>query len=95
MQQGYYPKLSVVMIVGTNRTNAQGGGDALDRQRCSDDFLEIVVLDCADTSVPVPFFVYCLTALGEAAGYLFGLPDAGAKFVKWELNIPRIACARL
>ncbi|MEN9469388.1 MAG: hypothetical protein RL630_1121, partial [Verrucomicrobiota bacterium] len=25
------------------------------------------------------------------AGYLFGLGDAEEKFVKWELNTPRIA----
>ena len=52
MRHGSRPEISVVMIVGTNRTNAQGVLDALDRQSCSDDLLEIVVFDCADTSVP-------------------------------------------
>ena len=47
MQQGSHPELSVVMIVGTNRANAQGVLDALNRQSCADDFLEIVVFDCA------------------------------------------------
>ena len=42
-------------------------------------------------SVPVVFLVYYAAALGEAAGYLFGLRDAEEKFVKWELNTPRIA----
>ncbi|MEX0676784.1 MAG: glycosyltransferase, partial [Pirellulales bacterium] len=42
-------------------------------------------------SVPVVFFVYYAAALGEAAGYLFGLGDAEEKFVKWELNTARIA----
>jgi hypothetical protein len=41
-------------------------------------------------SVPVVFLVYYAAALGEAAGYLFGLGDAEEKFVKWELNTPRI-----
>ena len=42
-------------------------------------------------SVPVVFLVYYAAALGEAAGYLFGLLDAEEKFVQWELNTPRIA----
>jgi hypothetical protein len=46
------PAISVVMIVGTNRTNAQGVLEALNRQSCSDDLLEIVVFDCAADSVP-------------------------------------------
>jgi hypothetical protein len=44
--------ISEVMIVGTNRANAQGVLDALGRQSCPDDLLEIVVFDCADDSVP-------------------------------------------
>ena len=36
------------MLVGTNRANAQGVLDALSRQSCADDLLEIVVFDCAD-----------------------------------------------
>jgi glycosyltransferase involved in cell wall biosynthesis len=46
------PAISVVMLVGTNRANAQGVLDALGRQSCADDLLEIVVFDCADESVP-------------------------------------------
>jgi hypothetical protein len=42
-------------------------------------------------SVPVVFLVYYAAALGEAAGYLFGLGEAEEKFVKWELNTARIA----
>ena len=42
-------------------------------------------------SVPVVFLVYYAAALGEAAGYLFGLRVAEEKFVKWELNTARIA----
>lgn len=42
-------------------------------------------------SVPVMFVVYYVAAFGEAAGCLFGLRDAEEKFVKWELNTPRIA----
>ena len=42
-------------------------------------------------SVPVTSVVYYAAAFGEAAGYLFGLRDAEEKFVKWELNTPRIA----
>ena len=51
MQQGSHQELSVVMTVGTNRANAQGVLDALGRQSCSDDLLEIVVFDCAEDSV--------------------------------------------
>ena len=40
------------MLVGTNRANAQGVLDALSRQSCADDVLEIVVFDCANESVP-------------------------------------------
>ena len=47
MQQGSQPELSVVMIVGTNRANAQGVLDALNQQSCADDLLEIVVFNCA------------------------------------------------
>jgi hypothetical protein len=43
------------------------------------------------SSVPVLLVVYMAAACGEAAGYLFGLGDAEEKFVKWELNTPRIA----
>lgn len=39
------PAISVVMIVGTNRLNAQGVLDALGRQSCPEDLLEIVVFD--------------------------------------------------
>jgi hypothetical protein len=46
------PTISVVMIVGTNRENAQGVLDALGRQSCPDDLLEIVAFDCAEASVP-------------------------------------------
>jgi hypothetical protein len=46
------PAISVVMIVGTNRENAQGVLDALGRQSCPDDLLEIVAFDCAEASVP-------------------------------------------
>lgn len=46
------PSISIVMIVGTNRSNAQGVLDALSRQSCPDDLLEIVVFDCAEESVP-------------------------------------------
>ena len=53
MQQGSQLGLSVVMIVGTNRANAQGVLDALNRQSCADDLLEIAVFDCANSSVPV------------------------------------------
>ena len=52
MDQTIRPAISVVMIVGTNRENAQGVLDALSLQGCSDDLLEIVVFDCADASVP-------------------------------------------
>ena len=51
MDQTIRPAISVVMIVGTNRENAQGVLDALSLQGCSDDLLEIVVFDCADASV--------------------------------------------
>jgi hypothetical protein len=50
MDLSFRPAISVVMIVGTNRENAQGVLDALDLQSCPDDFLEIVVFDCADAS---------------------------------------------
>ncbi len=46
------PSISVVMIVGTNRENAQGVLDALQSQSCADGLLEIVVFDCAEASVP-------------------------------------------
>jgi hypothetical protein len=36
-------------------------------------------------------FVYYAAAFGEAVGHLFGLGDAEEKFVKWELNTPRIS----
>ena len=39
------------MMVGTNRIKAQGVLDALARQSCPDDLLEIVAFDCADDSV--------------------------------------------
>jgi len=52
MLQPARPAIAVVMIVGTNRANAQGVLDALRRQSCADDLLEIVVFDCADASVP-------------------------------------------
>ena len=52
MQQGSHPEISVVIIVGANRANAQGVLDALNRQSCADDLLEIAVFDCADASVP-------------------------------------------
>ena len=46
------PAISVIMIVGTNRENAQGVLDALGRQSCADDLFEIVVFDSAESSVP-------------------------------------------
>ena len=46
------PAISVAIIVGTNRENAQGVLDALKRQTCPDDLLEIVVFDSSETSVP-------------------------------------------
>ena len=52
MDQTFRPAISVVMVVGTNRENAQGVLDALKRQTCPDDLLEIVVFDSAETSVP-------------------------------------------
>jgi hypothetical protein len=52
MQHGSHSEISVVMIVGTNRENAQGVLDALGRQSCVDDLLEIVVFDSAESSVP-------------------------------------------
>jgi hypothetical protein len=45
MVQASRPAISVVMIVGTNRENAQGVLDALGRQSCVDDLLEIIVQD--------------------------------------------------
>lgn len=50
--QASRPAISVVMLVGTNRANAQGVLDALGRQSCADDLLKIVVFDCAEDSVP-------------------------------------------
>lgn len=52
MLEGDRPAISVVMLVGTNRANAQDVLDTLGRQSCADDLLEIVVFDCADESVP-------------------------------------------
>ena len=52
MPEGARPAISVVMIVGTNRVNAQGVLDALSRRCCPDDLLEIVVFDCAAESEP-------------------------------------------
>jgi hypothetical protein len=45
-----YPALSVVMIAGTCRRSAQRVLDAIDRQTCTDDALEVVVFDCGDPS---------------------------------------------
>jgi hypothetical protein len=51
MQRTICPAISVVMIVGTNRENAQGVLDLLSLQGCSNDLLEIVVFNGANQSV--------------------------------------------
>jgi hypothetical protein len=52
MFQNARPAISVVMIAGSNRTNAKGVLNSLDRQSCSDDFLQVVAFDCAHEVVP-------------------------------------------
>ena len=52
MESPSIPSLSVVMLVGACRRTAQRVLDALDRQTCADDALEIVVFDCAESTVP-------------------------------------------
>jgi hypothetical protein len=41
-------------------------------------------------SLPVVLLTYCVCAIGESIGYLFGGGDANERLLYYELNCPRV-----